>query len=73
MHEKKMPLKFWAEAINTTSYIQNQVTSRFLDDKTPYEIWYDVKPNVEHLKVFGCICYVLIHDVNRKKLDRRLM
>ena len=71
MHEKKMPLKFWAEAVNTASYIQNRVTSRVLDDKTPYEIWYDVKPNVEHLRVFGCICYVLIHDANRKKLDKK--
>ena len=53
LYEKKMPLKFWAEAVNATSYLLNRMTTRVLGDKTPYEIWYALKPNVHHLKVFG--------------------
>jgi len=59
LYEKKMPLKFWAKTVNTTSYLLNRMTTRVLRDKTPYEIWYGFKPNVDHLKVFGSPCYVL--------------
>jgi transposase InsO family protein len=69
LYEKKMPLKFWAEAVNTTSYLLNRMTTKVLGDKTPYEIWYGFKPNVDHLKVFGNPCYVLQPEVKRTKLD----
>jgi hypothetical protein len=29
------------------------------------------KTNVSHLKVFGCIAYVHVHDENRSKLDSK--
>jgi hypothetical protein len=71
LYEKKMPLKFWAEAVNTASYLLNRMTTRVLGDKTPYEIWYGFKPNVDHLKVFGSPCYVLQPEVKRRKLDQK--
>ena len=37
VYEKKIPLKFWAEAVSIASYIQNRMASRVLGDKTPYE------------------------------------
>jgi transposase InsO family protein len=71
LYEKKMPLKFWAEVVNTTSYLLNRMTTRVLGDKTPYEIWYGFKPNVDHLKVFGSPCYVLQLEVKRRKLNQK--
>jgi len=71
LYEKKLPLNFWAEAVNTTSYLINQMASRVLADKTPYEIWYGFKPSIDHLKVFGSICYVLKPEVRRRKLDQK--
>jgi len=71
LYEKKMPLKFWAEAVNTASYLLNRMTTKVLGDKTPYEIWYVFKPNVDYLKVFGSPCYVLQPEVKRRKLDQK--
>ena len=36
---------------------------------TPEEAWSGRKPNVEHLRIFGCIAYAHIPDEKRKKLD----
>ncbi|XP_073268029.1 uncharacterized protein [Populus alba] len=72
LYEKKLPLNFWAEAVNTASYLINRMTSRVLADKTPYELWYGFKPSIDHLKVFGSICYVLKPEVRRRKLDQKV-
>ena len=36
---------------------------------TPEERFIGKKPDVSHLKVFGCIAYVHVPDELRKKLD----
>ena len=71
LYEKKLPLNFWAEAVNTAAYLINRMASRVLTDKTPYELWYGFKPSIDHLKVFGSICYVLKPEVRRRKLDQK--
>ena len=38
---------------------------------TPFEAWSGEKPQVDHLKVFGCICYAHIPKDERKKLDSK--
>ena len=50
---------FWADAINTTCYVLNRVLIRPTLNKTPYEILKGRKPNISHLHVFGCKCFVL--------------
>ena len=50
----KLPLKFWAEAVNTAVYVRNRCSSRSLPKgSTPYTIWMGRKPSVDHFKVFG--------------------
>ena len=36
---------------------------------TPFEAWTGVKPDVKHLRSFGCIVYAHIPKDERKKLD----
>lgn len=68
-----LPNMFWAEAISTAAYVRNRVLTRALKDgKTPYEPWYGKKPNVNHLKVFGCVAYAHITDDKRRKLDAKV-
>lgn len=61
--DSKQSQNLWAEAVATAVYLRNRSPSKSLDGRTPYEIWTGRKPNVKHLKVFGCNAVVL----NRKK------
>lgn len=40
-----------------------------MKNMTPEEVWNGVKLSVHHFKVFGCVAFVHIPDVHRKKLD----
>ena len=35
------------------------------------EVWCGRKPNLSHLKIFGCVCYVHVLDELRTKLDSK--
>jgi Reverse transcriptase (RNA-dependent DNA polymerase)/gag-polypeptide of LTR copia-type/Integrase core domain/GAG-pre-integrase domain len=69
LKEKGMPNTFWAEAVNTAVYIQNRSPTKSVLNRTPYEAWNGVKPEVGHMKIFGCVCYAHVPDENRSKLD----
>ena len=69
IHHAKVPLKFWAEAINAAVCLHNRSPTTALKNKTPFECWFGKKPDVSNLRVFGCICFVYVPDKLRKKLD----
>ena len=69
IYHAKVPLKFWAEAVNTAVYLRNRSPTSALKDKTPFECWFGEKPDVSNLRVFGCICFVHTPNRLRKKLD----
>ena len=52
--DANLPKVYWAEAVNTAVYLKNRCPTKAVQGRTPYEAWYGKKPNVEHLKVFGC-------------------
>ncbi|XP_021728393.1 uncharacterized protein LOC110695472 [Chenopodium quinoa] len=63
-----LPRNFWAEAVNTACYILNRVTIRSIINKTPYELFRGRKPNISHLRAFGCKCFV--HNNVKKNLGK---
>ena len=67
--DSRLPHRFWAEALSTAAYLLNQSPTKTLDGKTPFQAWYGKKPNVNHLRVFGCFAYIHIPKDERKKLD----
>lgn len=66
-----VPNMLWGEAVRHATYLLNRVATRSLQGQTPYEALRNKKPNVAHLKVFGCICYARTEKAGRKKLDDR--
>ena len=63
---------YWAEAVATAVYLRNCVPTMAFNKKiTPYERWYGRKPDLSHLKVFGCMAYAHVSDVKRTKLDKK--
>ncbi len=64
--------EYWAEAVAAAAYVRNRSASSALkEDETPYESWHGKKPDISHLKVFGCIAYAHIPDSQRRKLDKK--
>ena len=60
---------YWAEAVNTAVYIMNRAPTAAVHDVTPEEKFTGNKPDLSHMKVFGCIAYVHVPDELRTKLD----
>lgn len=71
IHDKNMPGRFWAEAMNTAGYVINRLPSQSLDYKSPYEKLTGNKPNVKYFRVFGCVCYVFVPNHLRHKMDKK--
>jgi hypothetical protein len=69
MADKSMPHHYWAEAIATAVYIMNKTPIVTMHGMTPEEKYSGRKPDLSHLKVFGCIAYVHVLDELRIKLD----
>lgn len=66
-----IPNHLWGEAIRHATYLINRVATRSLDGLSPYEALRSRKPNLSHLKVFGCVCYARTEKAGRKQLDDR--
>lgn len=67
-----MPNYLWGEAVRHSTYLLNRIFTRALEDMTPYEVLRGKKPNIEHLRIFGCIGYAKVDKPHLKKLDDRL-
>jgi hypothetical protein len=66
---KKMPKKFWAEAVDCAIYLSNRCHTKSLNVMIPQEAWSKRKSSVPHLKIFRSIGYVHVDDQVRTKLD----
>lgn len=58
--EANLPKSFWAEAVNTSIYIENRCPEASINHLSPHELWHGSKPKIDHLRVFGCAAYRLI-------------
>jgi hypothetical protein len=61
-------LRLWAEAVAYSVCTLNRTLSH-TRSVTPFEKYYGIKPNISHLRQFGCSCYVKIPDEKRRKWD----
>ena len=66
-----VPNYMWGEAVRHVIYLINRSATRTLASKTPYEMFKGSKPNISHLRVFGCIGYARVSAPHKKKLDDR--
>jgi len=72
LNETELPKYFWVNVVSTTCYVLNRVLIRPMLKKTTYELFKGRKPNVSHLKVFGCKCFILNNGKdNLSKFDSK--
>lgn len=63
--EAKLNKCYWPECIKTAAYLGNRSLTNTSIKKTPYEIFFDRKPDVTHLKIFGSEAFVRIPEQKR--------
>lgn len=73
LQQAHLPDNFWYIASEAAAYIHNRIpTSGNPGYESPYECVNKVKPDLNRLKPFGCLCYYHhLKDLDRHKLDAR--
>uniref|UniRef100_A0AAV1UAI6 Integrase catalytic domain-containing protein n=1 Tax=Peronospora matthiolae TaxID=2874970 RepID=A0AAV1UAI6_9STRA len=69
LHHAKLDKCFWAEAAMTAIYVKNRLPSPKVVHKIPFEIVYNSKPSVKHMRAFGCQTFILTPKEKRLKWD----
>ncbi|TPX29978.1 DNA-directed DNA polymerase [Synchytrium microbalum] len=60
---------WWAEAASTAAYIHNRLPTKVLKDHTPYQALLGEKPDISHMRVFGCVVYCHVSEYHIKLDD----
>jgi hypothetical protein len=69
IHDQDLPMCLWAEAAMAVVYVQNRLSHSALGFKTLEEKFTGKKPEVSHLKIFGCPVFIHIPKEKRNKLE----
>jgi len=59
LSESSLPKYFWVDVVSTSCYVMNRVLIRPILKRTPYELFNERKPNINHLRVFSCSYFIL--------------
>ncbi|XP_070012836.1 uncharacterized protein [Nicotiana sylvestris] len=49
--------KFWSDCVRTSVYLINKLPTSILQGKSPYDLLFGKPAKIDHLRVFGCLCY----------------
>ena len=72
LSEADVNKKYWPEIVCAAAYLKNRTLSNTIEKKTPYEIFFQRKPKVKHLRLYGSKVFVKIPDEKREsKWDKR--
>ena len=66
LNEAHLPASFWWDGAVAFVHAHNRSPTSAVTGKTPYELWFKSKPDVSHLRVFGCTSYVLVKKDQHK-------
>ena len=67
---QNLPEFLWEYAVAHAAYLRNRSYTTFLKEQTPYQKWYNKKPNVTHLREFGAPVWVLLQG---QKVPRKIL
>jgi hypothetical protein len=74
LHHSGLDYAFWGEAIMTAAYLRNRSPTAALGGKmTPWEVFTSQKPDLSHLRTFGCVAYAHIPQQQRHKLEQKAL
>lgn len=74
LYDSGLGKEFWAEAALMACSVANCSPKRALNFVTPYELWYNAKPNLSSFRIFGSRCLAYQRMTGSKgKLNPRSM
>src|SRR3954470_2294375 len=68
LSESGLSKSFWGDCLASLVHVWNRCPTEAVQDATPYELWYKRKPDVSHIRVWGCTAYVHIQRDKRTPL-----
>jgi hypothetical protein len=68
LFQNNVPKIYWSDAVLTATYLINRLPSAWLKNMSPLEILKGRKVDLDHIRVFGCACFV--HIKRHDKLDK---
>jgi hypothetical protein len=66
IHDQDLPMCLWEKEAMAAIYVKNQLSHSALGLKTPEEMFTGKKPELSHLKIFGCPVYI---HISKEKQD----
>ncbi|KAL1203338.1 Retrovirus-related Pol polyprotein from transposon TNT 1-94 [Cardamine amara subsp. amara] len=69
LFDRSVPKQYWGDAVMTACYLINRLPTIHLGSISPYEVLNKATPFIDHLRVFGCVCYVFVPEAQRNKLE----
>ena len=61
------PKALWTEVVNTYIYLLNRSSTCANQGITPYKQFFECILSIDHLRIFGCLVYILVTINTRKK------
>lgn len=71
LQDSGLGAKYWVEVTRTAAYLKNRSPSKAVIGMTPEEAWTGEKPDLSHLRTFGCKVMVHVPKKFRKKWDSK--
>jgi len=68
LYTANIPEGFWPETVRVSTYLKNHSPHKAIG-MTPYEAWFSKKPNLSHIRIFGCRYYGHVEKKIRTKWE----
>ncbi|MBW0509460.1 hypothetical protein O181_049175, partial [Austropuccinia psidii MF-1] len=66
LSSSKLPNQYWAEAINTSTFLCNIVPTPSRHNLSPYVLWKGLPPPIKRLRTFGCQAIIAVPKQHRE-------
>ncbi|KAI0507213.1 hypothetical protein KFK09_013335 [Dendrobium nobile] len=73
LHMAHMPYIYWPDALLTTVFLINRLPSPNTNKRSPFELFYNTKPDYNAIRTFGWACFPLLPSHARHKLQPKSM
>ncbi len=64
---RKIPEYLWEYAISYAAYIRNCAYTKPMGTLTPFQGWFNSKPNIAHLRQFGAPVWILLQGQKEQR------